>query len=483
MRRSSHLFLALGLAAAAPAAAQVATTPVITGLHQPLDLAAPSGDSRLFVVERGGTVLVFDHAGAFRDTFLDIRDEVLVGGERGLLGLAFSPDYAASGRFYVSYTGLTGDSQLVRYRAGTDPDRADPAGAGTVLTVSQPANNHNGGDLAFGPDGMLYFGLGDGGSEGDPDNLAQDDQTLLGKMLRLDVSGSGSGYTVPPDNPFVGKAPRDEIWAKGLRNPWRWSFDRRTGDLYIADVGQNAWEELDVQPASSTGGENYGWRLMEGDACYNPPTGCDPGGLSLPVFTYPHNGGPPAGCAITGGFVYRGSAIPQVQGQYFFADFCASRLWSLTWDGDGGVTGFHDWTDTAAPPGGFGSIASFGQDADGELYVLDYNPGVVYRLVAGPSPVPPASALTLAQNAPNPFNPSTTIAFTVDPAGGPWNLRVYDLAGRLVRTLAAGPAVADSLSAVWDGTDRAGRPVAAGVYRYRLAQGGRSESRSMALLE
>ncbi len=480
MKCSLSLIIALG-AAAAPAAAQVATTPVISGLHRPLDLTAPAGDSRLFVAERGGTVLVFDHAGAFRDTFLDIRGQVSVSGERGLLGLAFAPDYATSGRFYVSYTDPAGDSQLVRYHVGAGPDRADPASAAPVLTVAQPDNNHNGGDIAFGPDGMLYFGLGDGGSEGDPNNLAQNDQTLLGKMLRLDVSGSGT-YTVPPDNPFVGAAPRDEIWAKGLRNPWRWSFDRQTGDLYIADVGQSAWEEVDVQPAASTGGENYGWRLMEGDACYNPSSGCNPGGLTMPVFVYSHSSGSPTGCAITGGFVYRGSAIPQIQGQYFFADFCTSRLWSVTWDGAGGTTGFHDWTGVG-PAGGFGSIAAFGQDADGELYVLDYNPGVVYRLVPDPSTVPPATALHLAQNAPNPFNPSTTIAFTVDPAGGPWDLRVYDLAGRLVRVLASGSAAGGELAATWNGTDSAGRPVAAGVYRYRLTQDGHGESHGMVLLE
>lgn len=482
-RRALVTVLALaGAFVGSPSRAQLTAAPVVTDLSRPVSLTAPPGDDRLFIVELGGTIRVTDRDGTARGTFLDLTGAVSTGSERGLLGLAFAPDYATSGRFYVSYTDGNGDSQLMRYRVGGDPDRADPASATRVLTVAQPASNHNGGDLAFGPDGMLYFGLGDGGGSGDLDNNAQNDQSLLGKLLRLDVSGNG-GYTIPPDNPFVGQAPRDEIWAKGLRNPWRWSFDRSTGDLYLADVGQGAWEELNVQPAGAAGGRNYGWRLMEGDACYNPSSGCDPGGLTGPVFAYAHSGDAPVGCSITGGFVYRGAAIPAVAGQYFFADFCTARLWSVTWDGAGGATGFHDWTDVAAPAGGFGAIAGFGQDGRGELYVLDYGTGIAYRLEPTGSDVPRVGSLQLGQNAPNPFNPDTTIRFRVDPQGGPYTLRVYDLAGRLVRDLDAGAAAGDTLSVVWDGRDHGGRPAPAGVYRYRLAQDGGHRDRTMVLLK
>ena len=288
------MIFAAVVALTAPAAAQVTSETLITGLNRPVRLVAPPGDPRLFVVERIGTILVYHFSGAFRDTFLDVRDLTTISGECGLLGLAFPPDYTASGRFYISYTDLASDSRLVRYRRSADPNRADPASAEILLAVDQPYLNHNGGHIEFGPDGMLYLGLGDGGNSGDPGDRAQDDQTLLGKMLRLDVSGPG-GYTIPPDNPFVDLSPLDEIWAKGLRNPWCFAFDGLTGDLYIADVGQERIEEIDVQPAASTGGENSGWRLMEVSSCYAPPSGCEQPGLLLPVFEYT-NGGSPYRC-------------------------------------------------------------------------------------------------------------------------------------------------------------------------------------------
>ena len=478
MIRLSSVAAAL-LLTAAPASAQVAAEPWITDLNSPVRLVAPPGDSRLFVVERGGRVLAFTSAGAFIDTFLDVNSLTTESSERGLLGLAFPPDYAATGRFYVSYTDLDGDSRLARYVVGTDPDRADRASGTILLTVAQPAGNHNGGHIEFGPDGMLYFGLGDGGGSGDPQNNAQNDQTLLGKLLRLDVSGPG-GYTIPPDNPQVGRPPLDEIWAKGLRNPWCWSFDRLTGDLYIADVGQNELEEINVRPAGMPGGANYGWRLMEGTACYEPEAGCFRPGLTLPVHEYTH-GGSPFRCSISGGYVYRGADIPQLKGQYFYADFCSAEVWSLTWTGAEGATRVRNWTDRLAPAGGFGSIVGFGQDAAGELYVLDYDKGTAYRLVPNASAVPPAGPLRLNQNTPNPFNPLTTIAWSGDPQAGPVSLRVYDLAGRLVRTLADGRETAGS--ATWDGTDDLGRSVAAGVYHYRVQQGTEAVARKMVLLE
>ena len=297
--------------------AQAAVQEIISGLSGPVRLVAPEGDSRLFVVQRNGLVLLFDQQGGPLGTFLDISSQTSTSGERGLLGLAFPSDYSQTGRFYLSFTDLGGDSRVDRFQVDPgNPNQADPGSQFNLLTVEQPYANHNGGHITFGPDGMLYFGLGDGGSGGDPGDRAQDDQNLLGKMLRLDVSGPGA-YAIPADNPFVSASPLDEIWAKGLRNPWCFSFDRQTGDLYIADVGQNVHEEIDIQSFDSPGGENYGWNLMEGPDCFDPPTDCNDGSLVLPVYSYVH-GGTPYRCSISGGFVYRGDRIPSLQGLYFF---------------------------------------------------------------------------------------------------------------------------------------------------------------------
>jgi glucose/arabinose dehydrogenase len=301
--------------------------------------------------------------------------------ERGLLGLAFPPDYASTGRFYVNYTdddaGSTTNSIIARYQVSPDPDIADAGSEKILLTLFQPASNHNGGHMEFGPDGMLYVGFGDGGGSGDPSNWAQNDQSLLGKMLRLDVSGPDA-YSIPPDNPFTGTAPLDEIWAKGLRNPWCFAFDQITGDLYIADVGQRLWEEIDVQPASSSGGENYGWRLMEGNACFNPATNCNDGSLVLPVHEYDHGDGR---CSISGGYVYRGSAIPSESGSYFFADWCSGQIWTLRWSEAGGVTNIRDRTAELTAEVSLGGITSFGQDGLGELYVIENAAGRIHRIV------------------------------------------------------------------------------------------------------
>jgi glucose/arabinose dehydrogenase len=290
--------------------------------------------------------------------------------------MAFHPDYAQNGRFYVSYTNAAGNTRVVRYEvSAADPDSADPATASQVLAVVQPYTNHNGGLIAFGPDGYLYVGLGDGGSGGDPQNRAQNLDSLLGKMLRLDVNG-GTPYTIPASNPLVGAAGRDEIWARGLRNPWRFSFDRVTGDLYIGDVGQNAWEEVNVQPAASPGGENYGWRIMEGTACFNPSNNCPTAGLTLPVTVYGHG----AGCSITGGYVYRGTALPVLAGQYLYSDYCAGFVRSFAYAG-GGAADPRDWTAQLGPSG---NVTSFGEDAAGELYIMTAG-GDLYRI----SPVTP----------------------------------------------------------------------------------------------
>jgi glucose/arabinose dehydrogenase len=434
------------------------------------------------VVEQGGLMRVFDQDGTSRGIFLDLRSQVSTGGERGLLGLAFSPDYAQTGRFYVNYTDTSGDTRIVRYLVGANPDRAQADSASLVLLVEQPYGNHNGGHLEFGPDGMLYVGLGDGGGSGDPDNYAQNIQSLLGKMLRLDVSGA-SGYAIPPDNPFVGAAPRDEIWALGLRNPWCFGFDRQTGDLWIADVGQSALEEIDVQPASSPGGENYGWRLMEGTQCFNPPSGCNDGTLTLPVYEY-ERGGTPFRCSISGGYVHRGSRAPELFGHYLFADFCSRQIWSLTWSASGGVGTVVERTGELTPPGGYSRIVGIGQDGLGELYVIEWDLGRLYRIVGSVSDggdVP--AAPRLEQNVPNPFNPRTTIAFTVPEDGVAVSLEVLDLDGRLVRTLASGPRPAGRQTVAWDGRTASGRPAAAGVYLYRLRAGDTEQTRKMVLLK
>ncbi len=345
---------------------------------------AGDGSGRTFLVEKVGRIWVVSPQGEVAaEPFLDIRDRVDAGpSERGLLSVAFDPQFASNGEFYVNFTSKEGDGDTViaRYRT-EDGQWADPASQVEILRIDQPAANHNGGQLQFGPDGYLYIGMGDGGSAGDPWDNAENLGVLLGKMLRIHVSGQAT-YAIPPDNPFLGREDaRMEIWAYGLRNPWRFSFDRATGDLYIADVGQNEWEEVDVQPASSRGGEHYGWDTMEGSHCFEPPEGCDPSGKVLPVWEYPH----PEGCSITGGYVYRGRAFPQWSGLYFFADFCSGRIYALR-QGEGGIWEAQPVLETGL------NIASFGEDEAGELYVLDLG-GQVWKMVDPAGPVSMAGSL------------------------------------------------------------------------------------------
>lgn len=354
-----------------PGAIDLALEPVATGFSFPLLLTAPAGDARLFVVEKGGLIKVVKNGAVLATPFLDVSSLISNGGEQGLLGLAFDPQYASNGRFFISYTNRDGDNVLAAYQVSTDPDRAD-ASSVTRLTVDQPYDNHNGGHIVFGPDGYLYMGIGDGGSGGDPNGHGQDRNDLLGSILRLDVSGA-TGYAVPASNPLVGVAgTRDELWNWGLRNPWRFSFDRSTGDLYIGDVGQGAREEIDVSTAASGGGKgtNYGWSIMEGMQCYDASS-CDMTGLTLPVLEYSHNDG----CSVTGGHVYRGTAIPDLAGTYFYSDYCGGWVRSFRYVG-GTVTEAHSW-DALAPGGG---VPSFGEDGAGELYVLSASGGV-YRIV------------------------------------------------------------------------------------------------------
>jgi hypothetical protein len=353
----------------------VAAEVVIQGLSSPLFLTAPAGDDRLFVVERGGRIVIVENGVALQQPFLDVSSLITAGGEQGLLGLAFHPDYASTGHFFVNYTDADDAStEVVRYTVSADPDVGDPDSDVLVISIHQPFSNHNGGMIAFGPDGMLHIGMGDGGGGGDLDNNAQRPETLLGSMLRLDVDAA-TPYAVPADNPFENHASyREETWAYGLRNPWRWSFDRQTGDVYIGDVGQGAREEVSFQPASSQGGENYGWRVMEGTACFNPSSSCPMADLTLPVHDYSQAG---PECAVTGGYVYRGSALPDLVGRYFFGDFCGGWIRSFTVVA-GQAQGLQDHTsDTGAVP----SLASFGEDGHGELYAVSLG-GTVYKLVA-----------------------------------------------------------------------------------------------------
>lgn len=382
------------------AQAQLSLEPVVgSGLSLPVFLThAPEDASRLFVVQQGGQIRVIENGALLTAPFLDITSRVLSGGERGLLGLAFHPDYAANGYFYVNYTRQTdGATVIARFTVTSDANIADADSEAILLTIAQPASNHNGGMIAFSPnDAYLYIGMGDGGSGNDPFGTTgngQNPAALLGKMLRIDVDlrpgntpGPGGNYAIPADNPFVGvSGTREEIWSLGLRNPWRWSFDRVTGDLYIADVGQNAREEVNYAPGTSDGGENYGWRIFEGDRCNTPTatqTDCDALApfATAPVHTYVN---PDDGRAVTGGYVYRGNGIPGMRGRYLFSDSSSSRFWSFKIIGGIAVDPLEHTSELVTSATPVGSVVSFGEDLAGELYVVDRS-GRIYRL-AGPA--------------------------------------------------------------------------------------------------
>lgn len=342
-------------------------TPVSTNIDRPVALTTAPGDpGRLYVTEQAGRVRIVENGIRFSTPFLDIQNRVSCCGERGLLSIAFHPAYQANGFFFANYTDVNGNTVVSRFRvSATNPDRAEAASETVILRIAQPFGNHNGGQLQFGPDNHLYIGTGDGGSAGDPGNRAQSVDELLGKILRLDVELE-AGYRVPATNPVIG-GKRTELWAIGLRNPWRFSFDTATGDLFIADVGQNQWEEVNLQPASSTGGENYGWRRMEGNHCFNPSSGCDDGSLVKPIIEYSHS----EGCSVSGGYVYRGKSS-YLLGKYIYGDFCTGFIRSATRDAAG------SWSTALLFNAGF-PISSFGQDGFGEVYVLSYN-GAIYRI-------------------------------------------------------------------------------------------------------
>lgn len=399
-----HLFL-LSILVLAPSGSSAVASPeawptitvkeLSSGLSSPV-LLTHAGDNsgRAFIVQRAGQIRIWKSGALQPGAFVDISGKVLCCGEQGLLGLAFPPDFAVRKHFYVYYTNKNGDNQVSRFKVGNNPDQADPASETLILYLSHPVNtNHNGGQIAFGPDGYLYIGTGDGGGGGDPQGNAQNPASLLGKILRIDVGdrpapiapqmsfrfylpliargSSGSNpYLIPSDNPYVGQASyRPEIWALGLRNPWRFSFDRSTGDLYIADVGQEQMEEVNFQPANNRGGQNYGWDILEGTQCFTPSTGCTPpSGYVAPVATYTHGSD---NCSVTGGFVYRGSAYPALRGIYFFADFCSGKIWEMQRQNQDWQTNLTQ--ETVPHP------SSFGENQAGELFILSLD-GKLYQV-------------------------------------------------------------------------------------------------------
>ncbi len=384
------------LAAPAVTWPAISLVQVITGLSQPLQVThAGDGSGRLFIVEKNGRIKVFNNF-VYQGVFLDISAKVSTSSEQGLLSVVFPPGYGSSGRFYINYTNLAGDTVIARYQVSANVNQADAASEEILLNIDQPFTNHNGGQMAFGPDGYLYIGMGDGGSGGDPDNRAQNPADLLGKILRIDVEPAGTAsppptgsnlifmpvlyrpglsepYRIPLDNPFINTPGfRPEIWATGLRNPWRFSFDRSTGDLYIADVGQNEWEEVNFQSNTSSGGENYGWRILEGNHCYNPSSGCvAPSSYVAPVLEYAHGANDINGCSVTGGFVYRGINYPTMQGVYLYGDFCSGKIWGAAFESS--------WSSSQLLTAPF-MISTFGEDESGELYIAGYNNGTIYRI-------------------------------------------------------------------------------------------------------
>lgn len=352
----------------------LATEVVTRGLSNPVFLGAPARDPRLFIVEQAGVIQLVKDGELLDTPFLDIRSSVESGGnEQGLLGLAFHPEFATNGRFFVHYSERrSGDTIIAEYGSAVGADVAEMEER-RIIEISQPYSNHNGGMIAFGPnDGYLYIGMGDGGSGGDPDGYGQDNTTLLASMLRLDVDGDAP-YEIPSDNPYADSAngeddPRPEIWAYGLRNPWRFAFDASNGDMYIGDVGQNRLEEIDFQPAASTGGENYGWNTMEGNSCFNSGS-CDRDGLELPIAEYDHSGG---ACSVTGGYIYRGTCLTDLQGLYFYADVCSNDLYTMDRDNDAEPVLRDEFLAS--------NISSFGEDGFGELYIISLS-GSVYKVI------------------------------------------------------------------------------------------------------
>lgn len=387
-----------------------------TGFTNPVEMTHPANDSRFFVVQQEGLIKILNSNGTTTATpFINLSSIISTGGERGLLGLAFHPDYATNGFFYVNYTNIAGNTVIAKYSVSTNPDVAQTTGT-ILLTITQPYANHNGGNLKFGPDGYLYIGMGDGGSGGDPGNRAQNINENLGKILRIDVN-SGTPYGIPPTNPFVGIAGNDEIWAIGVRNPWKFSFNRLNGDLWIADVGQNSIEEIDKVVSPLPAGLNFGWRCYEGNAAYNTATCAPAGTMVMPFAQYSHSTG---GCSITGGYFYTGTQYPNFQNKYFFADYCLNRIGYV--DPTGTITYSQTFT-------GDNYFTTFGEDINGELYVTGQANGTIYKITD--------SSLsnsnfnnTIFSIYPNPAKREFFIKYSSDKI--PNKITIYDVSGKLV---------------------------------------------------
>ena len=370
---------------------------IANGFTKPVYVCQPPGDNdRLFVLEQKGIIKIIKNGMTVRKPYADLRNKVhnpiTPGDERGLLGLAFHANYQNNGFVYINYSDKNDHTIVSRFRVASDPDRLDTKSEKVLIKLKQPFSNHNGGHMEFGPDGYLYISVGDGGKWGDPYNNAQNLGNLFGKILRIDVD-TGDPYAIPDDNPFNNNEDaKDEIWLYGLRNVWRFSFDWGKGDVYLGDVGQDLWEEIDFVAAENAGGQNFGWRVMEGNHCYNPKEDCEPTG-ELPIFEYPNDANymkiltgmdePNVdGCSVTGGYVYRGSAISELQGTYFFADYCSGNIWTFK-EKNGKATEFQNRTEEISLGGGgfTNYISSFGEDNNGELYIVDYN-GIIFKLTA-----------------------------------------------------------------------------------------------------
>lgn len=412
-----------------PAAAQSVPVPlkvkgIASGLIDPVGLtAAPRDPSRLFVIEKGGAIRLIKNGQLLNTPFLDLGGQVAVSGERGLLGIAFHPRYAQNGYFYVNYTRISDSATVVeRYQCTSNPDVADPASVLPLITIAQPFDNHNGGCLAFSPiDRYLYIATGDGGSGGDPFGTAQNLMSPLGKMLRIDVDhfDAGKNYSVPSTNPFYNTPGAvQEIYALGLRNPWRFTFDPDTGDMYIGDVGQDSIEEIDFIGGNWLGGQNFGWNCMEGFQCTNYTTPnvctCNHPSLTMPIHTYPHT----QGCAVIGGEFYRGSVIPSLDGFYIFSDICKTRNWILKYDGTQ-IVDFQDRFNELLPPPGAHTISSMGRDANGELYYV-YLSGHIGKLVPADESIP--GVASFGQGTPG-CHGAHTLTVNVPCAPGTWNVQ------------------------------------------------------------
>ena len=443
--------------------------PNLTTFNRPVDLQhAGDSSNRIFVVEQAGIIHVFENnrEAATKNEFLNIQSQVRRNGnEEGLLGLAFHPDYANNGFFYVDYSASNPRRTVIaRFQVdNSDPDLANPNSRLVLLEVNQPFSNHNGGQIAFGPDGFLYISLGDGGLANDPNGNGQNRQTLLGAILRLDVDdpAGGKNYGIPGDNPFAGNNQgfREEIYAYGLRNVWRFSFDFETDRLWAADVGQGAREEIDI----IENGKNYGWKIMEGAICRPSTSGCNQSGLELPIYDYSHS----LGQSVTGGYVYRGPGVPDLQGSYIYGDFVTGRIWALNYDGTN-LAENTELLNTSL------FISSFGIDQNNELYICAFD-GRIYRFKPtvtsedSNSEIP--SQFSLLQNYPNPFSANlqggTTISFSLAQSSDV-SIQIYNLRGELVRRFSPGMLSAGEFTVFWNGKNDRGSQVAAGIYFYRL---------------